>query len=103
MKKLFLIAVIALVSGCADMDLSSLMGGSSADSSVRGRMQTCMLSEAQSRLQSGTLFANSITATAQDLASTCAKKLALESMGISQQSQNDAVNIINNLRSLSNN
>ena len=30
MKKLFLIAVIALVSGCADMDLSSLMGGSSA-------------------------------------------------------------------------
>lgn len=103
MKKLFLIAAIATIAGCADMNLSSLMGDSSSDSSVRGRMQTCMLSEAQSRLQAGTLFNGTISATAQDLASTCAKKLALESMGISQQSQSDAVNIINNLRNLSNN
>ena len=103
MKKLFLIAVLATITGCADMNLSSLIGGSSDSSTVRGRMHSCMLSEAQSRLQAGTLFNSTISATAQDLASTCAKKLALESMGISQQSQTDAVNIINSLRSLSSN
>ena len=103
MKKLLLLVLAVTISGCADLDLTSLAGSSSADSSVRSRMYSCMLSDAQSRLQAGTLFANSITATAQDLASGCAKKLALESMGISQQSQTDATNIINSLRNLSTN
>lgn len=103
MKKLFFAILVTTLAGCADMNLSSLTGSTTTDTSVRGRMQSCMLGEAQSRLQAGTLFTNSITATAQDLASTCAKKLALESMGISQQSQADATNIINSLRNLNNN
>ena len=47
------------------------------------------------------IFNDTIYNTAKDLASTCAKKLALESMGINQQSQSDAVNIINNLKNMS--
>lgn len=102
MKKMLILTALLVMVGCADL-ASNLPFGSNSNSSVRGRMQTCMLNEAQNRLQAGTLFNNTITATAQDLASTCTKRLALESMGISQQSQSDAVNIINNLRNLSNN
>lgn len=106
MKNILWLMAIMIVAGCANLS-SMLASGdsntSSADTTVRSRMYSCMLNDAQNRLQAGTLFNNSITATAQDLASTCAKKLALESMGISQQSQSDATNIINSLKNLANN
>lgn len=99
MKKTFLLLSFVLLAGCADILGST--GSSVADSSsTRSRMHSCMLTEAQSRLQAGTLFANPITTTAKDLASTCMKKLALESMGISEQSQSDAANIITQLKNL---
>lgn len=106
MKNILWLMAILIIAGCANLS-SMLASGdsstSSADTTVRSRMYSCMLNDAQSRLQAGTLFNNSITATAKDLASTCAKKLALESMGISQQSQSDATNIINSLKNLANN
>ena len=100
MKKAFLVLSLILLSGCADL-LSSTTG-SSDQTSTRARMHSCMLSEAQSRLQAGTLFANPIRTTAKELTSTCMKKLALESVGISEQSQTDATNIINQLKTLAN-
>lgn len=106
MKNILWLMAIMIIAGCANLSSMLASGDSStgnANASVRSRMQSCMLSEAQNRLQAGTLFNDTITATAQDLASTCAKKLALESMGISQQSQSDAANIINSLKNLASN
>ena len=99
MKKTFLIISLVLLAGCTDI-LGAVGNGGTDSSSTQSRMHSCMLSEAQSRLQAGTLFANPISTTAKDLTSTCMKRLALESMGISQQSQEDATNIITQLKNL---
>ena len=102
MKNLLLLSLILTISACAD--LSSIIPNSgTSDTSARSKMQTCMLSEAQSRLQAGTLFNNTISATAKDIAGTCTKKLELESIGITEESQRNAENIISNLRNLNNN
>ena len=60
-----------------------------------------MVSEAQSRLQAGTLFNNSISATADELVSVCTKKLALQSLGISDEAKSSAETIISSLKSMS--
>lgn len=102
MKKLLLITAILSLGACAD--LASFMPSSSdgsASAGTRSKMQSCMLAEAQSRLQAGTLFNDTISATAKSIASTCTKKLALSSMGISEETQKSAENIIANLRNMS--
>ncbi|MBO6281875.1 MAG: hypothetical protein J6N49_05025 [Alphaproteobacteria bacterium] len=102
MKKILLITAILALGACSN--LSSFMPSSSSNgetSGVRGKMQSCMLAEAQSRLQAGTLFNDTVTATAKDIAGTCAKKLALSSMGISEETQKSAESIITNLRNMS--
>ena len=99
MKKICLLIALTMITGCAE--LSNFLPSSGGDnSSARAKMQSCMLSDAQSRLQAGTLFNDTVYNTAKDLASGCAKKLAMESMGISQQTQSDAVNIINSLKNM---
>ena len=99
MKKIFLLIAVTMVAGCSEF--SNMLSSGSTDSSARTKMQSCMLRDAQSRLQAGTLFNDTVYNTAKDLASGCAKKLAMESMGISQQTQSDAVNIINSLKNMS--
>lgn len=100
MKKICLLIALTMVAGCSELS-NFLPSSGSTDSSARAKMQSCMLSDAQSRLQAGTLFNDTVYNTAKDLASGCAKKLAMESMGISQQTQSDAVNIINSLKNMS--
>ena len=96
MKKLVLISLMLALSGCQNM-----ANMQSADSSVQGRMQTCLMTEAHAGLQAGTLFNSSVTAKAKELVGTCMKKLALQSAGISAESQTTAENIISNLRMMS--
>jgi hypothetical protein len=62
-----------------------------------------MVSEANTKPQAGTLFTNSISDTSEELVNTCLKKLALQSAGISEESQSTAASIIQNLKSLSGN
>ena len=50
-----------------------------------------------------TLFVNNVSETSKDITNTCLKKLALQAAGISEESQTAAENIINNLKTLSNN
>lgn len=102
MKKLLIMATVFAVCGCSELS-SFMQNSNSADASTRSKMQSCMLTEAQSRLQAGTLFVNSVSATAKDIAGTCAKKLALSSMGISDDMQHSAEDIITNLRNMSQN
>ena len=98
MKKIFALASVALLSSCAQLD--SLQNTSTSDT-TSAKMKACLLSEANSRYQAGTLFNNSVKETATDLVKTCMKNLALQSAGISTESQSTAENIINNLKTLS--
>lgn len=99
MKKTFVLFALLAAAGCSD--LSSYTTADSS-SSVKTRMNACMLSEAQTKLQNGTLFTSGVKDTASALVSTCTKKLALQSMGISEESQTAAENIITSLQTLSN-
>lgn len=98
MKKIALLGIMLMLSGCEH--LTSMQTG--ANTSVKGKMQSCLMTEAQSRLQAGSLFNNTVTATAKDMVGVCMKRLALESAGISQESQTTAENIITNLQALRN-
>jgi len=97
MKKFYLIALTAVLAGCAQM---SSMTGASSDSTVSARMKTCLISEANSRYQAGTLFTNTIKATATDMVKTCSRNLALQSAGITPETQATAEGIISNLRTM---
>lgn len=101
MNKFTFIALTCLLAGCSQLSQFTGSNGGTADSGVRAKMQSCLMSEAQSRFQAGTLFTNSISATADELVSTCTKKLALQSLGISSESKTAAENIITNLKNMS--
>lgn len=98
MKKLLLIGAVAALSACADISQYTTVD---SNASSKAKMQACMVSEANSKLQAGTLFANTISATADEIVNTCIKKLALQAAGISEESQSNAENIISNLKNLS--
>lgn len=69
-----------------------------ANASAKSRMKACMISEANTKFQNGTLFAASVSATADELVNTCIKKLALQSAGIDGEAQSTANTIIQNLK-----
>ncbi len=97
MKKFALLTVFALLAGCSQFSADS---AATTGNTTSTRMKACMLSEANSRYTAGTLFTNSIRETASDLVKTCMKKLALESAGISAESQSAAENIISSLKTM---
>ncbi len=99
MKLIYGYAVLAaiVVSGCSD--LSTLMSsGDKTPATTQGRLNSCMLTEANDRLAAGTLFVSGVRETARDIASTCVKKLALESAGLDTQAVTNATNILNSLK-----
>ena len=96
MKKALFCAFL-LLSGCADLSQYTTVD---SNASAKTKMRACLISEANSRFQAGTLFTQSISATSDELVSVCLKKLALESAGISQESQSTAQTIIQNLNNL---
>lgn len=96
-KILFGAIACVLLAGCADV---SRYTTADANASAKTRMRACMVSEANSKFQAGTLFTNTLSATADEIVNTCIKKLALQSAGISEESQSTAQNIINNLQNL---
>lgn len=96
MKKFIVLSAVALLAACAQ--LSEYANTASSGDSVKAKMTSCLLTEGNTRLQSGTLFTNTIRATADDMVKTCAKRLAFGSMGINSETQSVAENIITNLR-----
>lgn len=102
MKKIAFLGLALVLAGCSQ--LSQFTGGSgsgTANGSVRAKMQSCMFNEASAKFQAGTLFSNSLSATADELVSTCAKKLALQSLGISEENKTAAESIIANFQNMS--
>ena len=101
MKKFLLCVCVVLLSSCS-ADLSKITN-LSENSSYKAQIKSCLLNEANAKLQAGTLFSSSITATAKELVTTCVKNLALQSVGIEQESQSTAENIIKSLQALKTN
>ena len=96
MKKYCLILGLAvLLSGCEQLDKYMNVG---ANASAQDKFRACALTEANSMLQNGTLFTKSLTATKDEIVSTCLKKMALEAAGIDSEAQTIATNVINALR-----
>lgn len=95
MKKLFLLSVLTLAA-CAQTDVDP-------NASAQVKMRACMVNEANSRLQAGTLFTGGVKVVADDIVNTCLKKLALQAAGISEESQSTAQSIIQNLKNLGGN
>ena len=103
MKKIAILSVMLVMAACAESSSGGLLSGlttTDANSSVRQKMQACMLTEAQNKLQAGTLFSQSLSATADELVATCAQKLALQSVGITNENKSAAESIINSLKSM---
>lgn len=103
MKKYAILGALCVLAACANASDGGFLSGlttTSADSSVRQKMQACMLTEAQNKFQAGTLFTQGISATADELVATCAKKLALQSVGITEENKTAAENIINSLKGM---
>ncbi len=99
MKKIILATVALLsVSACADLSQYTTVG---ANATTKEKMRACLISEANSKFQAGTLFSAGISATAEELVNTCINKLALQSVGISEESKSTAETIITNLKNLS--
>ncbi|MBR2274333.1 MAG: hypothetical protein IJ864_05880 [Alphaproteobacteria bacterium] len=96
MKKiLFCMTALFMLAGCESVSKYST---ADANAPVKTRMRACLVSEATAKFQSGTLFAKGLSATSDELVTICMKKLALQSSGISAESQSTAAQIIQNLQ-----
>lgn len=100
-SKLFaILAVAGALTACSSDGGFDLSKYTTVDSnaSVKTRLRACLISEANTKFQNGTLFAKSVSATADELTNTCVQKLALQSAGITSESQSMASTIIQNLQ-----
>lgn len=92
MKKYCVVLGLALLCGCAQLDKYMTVD---KNASAQDKFRACALNEAQTKLQNGTLFAASLSATKDEIVNTCLKKMALEAAGIDSEAQDIASNIIN--------
>lgn len=96
MKKVFYVVVMMCLVGCSgDVSRYSTVD---ANASTKTKMRACLVSEATAKFQAGTLFTQGLRATSDELVSICMRKLALQSMGISEELQSTAQSIIQNLK-----
>lgn len=93
---LSVVAMTMALAACAGVDLSPYTSASASDP-VRVRMRACMLSEAQSKMQAGTLMAGGFKAEVDSLSKTCIRRLALQSAGIDEEAASTATSVLNNL------
>ena len=100
MKKAILCALVIALSACST-DLSQYVQVD-ANASYKAKMKACLISQANTKLQAGTLFNDTVVATAKELAATCVKNLALNEVGIEQESESMAQSIIQNLQNVVN-
>ncbi len=91
MKKYLILAAVLGLAACDTL--------SALQSSEMSNLNSCMMTEAQTRLTNGTLFASGVMATAKDISQGCIKKLALQKAGLDETALNSATTIINSLRS----
>lgn len=100
MNKVLWSAIVVLgLSACSSdgFDISKYTTAD-ANASSKTKLKACMINEANIKFQNGTLFATSLSATADEISNTCIKKLALQSVGLEDDAQSTANTIIQNLK-----
>ena len=98
MKKIVILLVVStLVASCGDM---SKYTQTDANSSNQAKATACVLSEANARFEAGTLFVGELKETAKSIANTCLTRLALQKAGITEETQQQAEDIISNLKAM---
>lgn len=96
MKKYCLIlGMVTALSCCAELDKYINVG---ENTSAQEKFRACALSEAQTKLKNGTLFAQDMTTTKNEIVNTCLKKMALQAAGIDSEAESIASSIINSLK-----
>lgn len=96
MKKYCLIlGMVAALSCCAELDKYINV---SENATAQEKFRACALVEAQAKLKNGTLFAQDMTSTKNEIVNTCLKKMALQAAGIDSEAESIASNIINGLK-----
>ena len=90
MKKYFIVAAVLGLAACESLSM--------LQTSDMGKLNSCMMDEAQVRLNAGTLFNNSVMTTAKSISQECIKKLALQKAGLDDSALNAATSIINSLK-----
>lgn len=96
-KYIIVLGLVAVLGGCAEFNKYITV---SSNATPQEKFRACALSEAQNKLQNGTLFTKTMTATKDEIVNTCIKKLALEAAGIDSEAQSITSNIINSLQNL---
>ncbi len=94
MKKYVIMAAVLGLAACDTL--------SALQSSDMGNLNSCIMTDAQTRLTNGTLFTSGVMATAKDISQGCIKKLALQKAGLDEAALNSATTIINSLRTAAN-
>lgn len=98
MKKITtVLAMVVALSACESLDISKYTTASANDS-VKARLSACLLSEANTKFQNGTLLSSGLSATADEISTTCIKKLALQSAGLDSEATSTAQSILTNLQ-----
>ena len=100
-KMLLVLVLSVVVSACSSsgFDISKYTTVD-ANASTKAKLKACLISEANTKFQNGTLFSASLSATADELTNTCIKKLALETAGLNNEAKSTASTIIQNLKNL---
>lgn len=96
-KYITILGLVAILSGCTEFNKYITVN---SNATPQEKFRACALSEAQSKLQNGTLFTQTMTATKDEIVNSCIKKLALEAAGIDSEAQTITSNIINSLQAL---
>lgn len=96
-KSVFILSAALLLSNCAEIDKYMNV---SANASAQEKFRACALTEAQTKLKNGTLFAQDMSTTKEEIVNTCLKKMALEAAGIDSEAQTITSGILNSLQSL---
>ncbi len=98
MKKFYLtLCCLFVLNGCSHLDQYMNV---SANASAQEKFRACALTEAQTKLKNGTLFAQDMSATKEEIVNTCLKKMALEAAGIDSEAQSITSGILNSLQGL---
>ncbi|MBQ9090568.1 MAG: hypothetical protein IJY58_05930 [Alphaproteobacteria bacterium] len=94
MKKhiLFTIGFCLLTSACATT------GTDVAQVSTMTKLQPCLTEKAMQSLTDGSLYTNGLTATAKTIANSCLKSMAMERLGIDEQTTQLATTILSGLK-----
>lgn len=88
-----------LLTGLALTACGDLSGYMRADRNApfKTRLRACMLSEANDKLQNGTLLDKTLKETADEIADDCLRKLALQSAGLDDEAVSTAESILDRL------